>query len=302
MSEQNFICQMSKSASASTLSSIQLFNPDYIEPSLSPIDQYIENKTSYLKLIGTHLIDIETKDKTLYPIATTNSQEWQKLSNLLILGFISAVETYCRSIIRRTLIIDEESKRKSYQNTITYGAALHHKQDMLPEALLENASFSSSKNICETILSHLGIGIKGALQKNLKLKSAMDYYDVICQLRHCVVHRSGLLGSNNAISLGMDDHRNFLEKPITLDIVAVQNIASISESLVIEINNFLFKELLSRTIKTIPWEGNVVEDSDKFLPYYSLFISKELDTELYKQNCYNNFCTSHNLNYQKMRK
>lgn len=302
MSEHNTIFQMSRNASASTLNSVQLFSSDYIEPKVSPIDQYIENKTSYLKLIGTHLIDIESQDKRLYPLATTKSNEWQKLSNLLILGFISSVETYCRSIIRKTLIIDEESRRKSYQNTITYGAALHHKQDMLPEALLEGASFSSSKNICDTISSHLGINLRSTLQKNLKLKTAMDNFDVICQLRHCVVHRSGLLGSNNAISLGMDDHRDFLEKPITLDIVAVQNIASISESLVIEINNSLFKELLSRTIKTLQWEGNLNNDEDKFLPYYSLYISKELDSDSYKKSCYDDFCSTHNLNFQKNKK
>lgn len=295
---RNFSFEMSGTSQASTLRSSSLFDADYSDPSTSPIDQYLDNKTSYLKLIGCHLINSNNNNK-FYSLAQTRSPEWQKLSNLLILGFVSSVESYCRAIIRRVLLIDDRARKNSYSSQLSYGAALHHNRDLLPEALLERVSFTSAEEIFEKIKSYLGIGLAAEKQSNTKLNDAMVNYNIICELRHCVVHRAGLLGSNNAMKLGMDDHSSFLEKPIYLDITAVQNIALIGESVVRELNNALFAKLLSRTVQDENWEGSFQEDSEVFCKYYDLFISREKKCDTHMAACYDSFANSHGLLNQR---
>ncbi|HIF9139994.1 TPA: hypothetical protein ACX6SG_002854 [Photobacterium damselae] len=293
MAKSEFKFAISGARSTTAIRSYNLFDISYQEPTLSPIDIYHNNMLTYKKLLGCFIF--EPSSQEYVSLAASNNDEWTKLSNLLILGFISSVESYVRCLLRRLLLTDDQSKCKSYNKTITYGAAIHHDKVMLPEAIMEDCSFHSAYNIKETVKDITGVSLNN-LKKNPELASAFSNYDFIGQLRHCVVHRSGLFGSNNALSLGLDEYRQYLEKPIKLDLIVVQEAAKACDTLVRELNDTLFSEFLTRTINVFPWKGDLRSDAKYFDKYFLLF-SPEENIGLRKE-CYYKFRDVNNLQYR----
>lgn len=276
----------------SSIKSLTFFDENYSEPLKSPIDMFNEKKISNLKLLGASLFSPETSQFT--PLATSQSPEWKQLANLVILGLVSSVESYFRSIIRKLLIVNDHSKKHSYSSILTYGAALHHQKEFLPEALLESASFTSSANIVKTLNNYLDINL-GGYTKIPSLNSAFADFDLVCHLRHCVVHRSGLLGSNNALALGLDEFSAYLEKPISINLLTVQEIAVVCDTLIREINDKIFHEVISRTVKELDWSGDLRSDKRLFKPYFLLFSTTDNNNDKKLKECYYEFILSHDI-------
>lgn len=223
-------------------------------------------------------------------LAQDESDEWRQLTSLVILGFVSSVESYCRAIIRRLLLVDNLSRRSSYGRPLSYGAAVFHSQELLPEALLESVSFHNPKNIKDAFKEFLGIQI--ALQKDSEINEALADYNIVGHLRHCVVHRAGLLGSKNAIELGLDEHNTFLEKPIDVNFAAIQEIGSVCENLVKLLNDRLFSYVLKRTTTEINWTGDLRKDKKYFVTYFDLFCPTEFNTADFRKKCHKDFIDS----------
>ncbi|MGM0938625.1 MAG: hypothetical protein ACQEWL_19660 [Pseudomonadota bacterium] len=257
MSNSKFTYNISGVKTSTSINTVGFFDENYVEPIESAIDIYNEKKQIHLRLLG----------------APEDSQEWKLLVNLVTLGFVSLVESYCRCIIRRILNADSEAKKHSYSNAVSYGAAIYHTKEMLAEALLEEASFISEKNICESISKFTGLKIQK--QSASSLISALNQYEQVCQLRNCIVHRSGHFGTKNALKLGMDEHSNFLEKPIIIGYEAIQSIASVCDNVVKELNDELFSLILSSLPNKYEWTGDFRTDKRYFSKYFDLFYSKE---------------------------
>ncbi len=253
--KKEFSCQITDVSAVKSLETSCLFDKSYIVSKNSPIDQFIIETTELAKLIPQ-------PDK---PNA--------RLANLILLGGVSAVESYFRSIIRRTICIDKISKKTVEKCTLSYGAAIHHKEEMLPEALLETTSFVSRYTVREALKNFLGI------EKQLpnEVSEVLGEYVKVCQLRHCVVHRFGKLGSNNAIDLDLDSHKELLEKPLKLDFNSLQEIFLTLSLTVKTTNNFIFRKLLTRTSENDSWEWDLRKDKKQFSNYYDTF-SSQLDT------------------------
>lgn len=289
---QQFQYGISGQTRSSSIKSIDFFDQMYTEPESSPIDIFNNKKTSNIKLLGSALYDTSTS--TFTPLASSNNEEWQQLSNLSILGFVSAVETYFRGIIRKMLVIDKHSRQISYKHAVTYGAALYHEKNMLPEALLEGASFHCAKNIKESINKFLDIQLNE--QSNSELSSVFENYDIVGHLRHCVVHRAGLLGSKNALALGLDEHHSFMEKPINIDLASIQEVGFVCDNLIKTVNDALFQKTLCRSIKTIDWSGDFDDDKENFSRYFNLFSPLINRNEIKMKACYDVFAIALNLN------
>ncbi len=238
----------------SKLETQDLFDKDFIESVSSPIDTFFEKTKELNKLIA---------DPDDFP---------GQLASLILLGYVSAVESYFREIIRKLILIDAASKRKCEKHSLTYGAAIIYDSEMLPEAMLENYSFAGSKNIEESLKIFLGI-TKGDYSSGVI--EAIDQFSKVCQLRHCCVHRFGRLGSNNAIALGLEDHKEYLEKPLKIDFDSLQEIFLVCNNIVREINNFLFEKIVNRSVSegSYDWEWDLRKDRAEFIKYYNLFIS-----------------------------
>lgn len=244
------------------LSTVSMFDSTPLGREISPIDLFIastdEINQLYLQYIGGEIP--------------------APLGSLVLLGYTSAVESYVRAAIRRTVLGDAISGSRVALQTLPYGAAYHHAKDRLPEALLESYSFSSPKNIADALKEVLGIEVKGS-----EMQVVMEDFARICELRHCCVHRGGRLGSRNAIRLGLDAHGQLLERPFRPSIDDLQGIADTLRTFVKTLNNFLFATVLERTVRhggaTVPevpwtWKWNWAEDRPHFTRYYQIFASQ----------------------------
>lgn len=202
------------------------------------------------------------------------------IANLILLGHISAVESYFRELFRRIILIDNEAQQACREKSLSYGAALVHDHNSLPDALLEGTNFSGKTNVEEALRTY--IGIKGNLPD--KIKTVLLDYSQICQLRHCIIHRFGKLGVNNAMKLDWHALRLHVEKPIKLDYAALQNASQICLNVVKEINLYTFQALMMRQIAVgqynnfkkntaVEWKWIWRDDKKIFKRYYDIFFS-----------------------------
>lgn len=238
-----------------------LFQANYSEPGLSPIDQYIEN------------------NKPLNVIAGSSGLT-QEAASIVLLGYMSAVESYLRAVLRAAITIDEYSQRLVENMDICYAAAVHHQGHLMPDALFERMSLANPDNIKDAIKSF--IGIKGNLPNDVK--KVLDEFSKVCELRHCCVHRFGKLGAKNAVSLGMVSHNKLLEKPLHLNSSSLEDISFLLRSLVNTINRFIYESLLNRMANNRDdqgrqmysenWTWNYTRDRKRFVAYYNIFSTK----------------------------
>lgn len=232
----------------STIDTTLYMDGSFVHPKISSIEQYVD-KTAKLNT----LITPATFDETL--------------ANLIFLGHFSAMESYFRAIIRNIILIDPVSQEKSNKCMLTYGAAVHHSLDMLPDALLEQVSFTGKKNVIDTIRNYLDI-IEGGIPMELKI--LLDEFDKVCQLRHCIVHRFSMFGSQNAIHLGLGLHNKLIEKPIKLDYAKLQTLIQTLDLTVKSFNNFFFKVQFERG----SWKWSYIDDKSNFLKLFNIFQNK----------------------------
>ena len=178
--------------------------------------------------IADNEIDVNQGQSLLAHLSGPGSLD-STFANLLLLGNVSAVESYLREIIRKLINIDKESRKACEKQMLTFGAAKTHTPEMLPEALLENYSFANKENISKALRELLGL--KGQKSFSSSMEESLNEYENVCHLRHCVVHRFGKLGVNNAIALGLEEHKHCIEKPLQLTFQTLQKISNLCMNL-----------------------------------------------------------------------
>jgi hypothetical protein len=281
-------------SSPSGWTTTSLFDVSYVETNASAIDTFyakirelnvlILDPRNFRVLFETMHTDgkISSGVHTDLTQAITDTQSIQPVfSNLVLLGYISAVESFIREILRKIISLDVDARRACELKTIAYGATLFHTPEMLPEALLENMTFISKDNIEKVLKEFVGIS-KIPIPRNIS--DILVEYENVCQLRHCIVHRFGKLGANNAIKLGLDSHGSFIEKPIKLTYIALQRVAAVCSNLVKEVNQFLWEYIMMRLIAeptgqtswkkrtdVTNWTWDYRKDKRKFKVYFDTF-------------------------------
>jgi len=181
---------ISNSPANPVLHTQHMFDPHYREPVCSPIDEF--------------LLRLQLINKLAPQPNSFDTYQGQ----LVLLGVVAAVESYLRTLFRHLIDYDTDCHAKVQRENVSYGAAVHLRKELLPEAILERVSFISKPNITDALKDLLAV--KGVLPPELEV--AIDDYVRVCHLRHCAVHRFGKLGISNAISLGIADHKSLLEK------------------------------------------------------------------------------------------
>lgn len=261
---------ITQSGTVAPLITHALFDRAYKESTASPIDGFMERLEVLNKLCP------KPDDFNIYQ------------GQLVLLGVVAAVESFLRTVLRRAIKLDPTAEATVHDQEVSYAAALHLNDELMPEAILERFSFISKRSI-DSALRDL-LAVKGELPSDLD--AAIEGYVTICHMRHCAVHRFGKLGASNAIALGFGLHKDLLEKPLRLDYAALQSSIAIATAFVRTVNNFLFNELLSRVPQS-SWTGNYTQDRSLFAGYYDLFAdkrstrksaqAKSLYTEFHKQ-------------------
>lgn len=245
-----------------TLDTPSLFDKNYFDGGLSPIDQFIKN-TNAVNLVWL-----------------PSSQVSQELASIALLGYMSAVESYMRALLRGIINSDETAKLVVEAQQISFAAAMHHSRDILPEALLEEISFAGPDNIKKSLNRFVGLAPDFS-----SMDKHFDEFEKISQLRHCCTHRFGKLGAKNAVALGLSKHNDCLEKPVKLGRAELELAADILRDFVKSLNNLIFKAILERTAtgaKTTVnglsavkanWKWKYRSDRRQFMKYYSVFAS-----------------------------
>lgn len=242
----------------------QWFHADHDDSDVSPIDQFIDNAVSLNKMW------VGKEDDAFLE---------RELGMLLILGYVSAVEGFFRTLIRRIVTIDPYSQLHCETFTLTYAAARHQRQDLLPEALLEEVVFSGQKQILANLQKFLSFNLNG----NKPFEDLFTRYNAICELRHCCVHRFGKLGTKNAVELGLESHKKYLEKPILLTRANMESIVDLLFVLVKSLNNEAFRFVLNRAATSrlkgaqavgLGWTWNKARDRKLYSAYYAIFASE----------------------------
>lgn len=251
---------------------VELFNCAYVEDSSSAIDAFIENCREINKL---------------WAASPDISPEFGRL---LLLGYVSAVESFFRTVLRSIINTDAKAQADSHSYVVPFGAVLYHDKKTVAEALLEGYSFASEKDVRGAFLKFLDV-------QNLAegIKTMLVEYEKICQLRHCCVHRFGKLGTQNGIVLGLVQHSAALEKPLALDKQKLGDIASWLMSFAKAINNYMFRTLLERSVSDknpykLAWNWSFAKDRPKFEKLYKLFqTSKDANPSPSSEELYERF-------------
>lgn len=257
---QNYSAIVSVRSPKAPINIAGLFDANYKNQNNSPIDQFLDNCIR----LNQHWTKLQAHED-IPP----------ELGILLLLGYVSAVEGYMRALIRRLIHIDPFTQILCESQQVAFGAVMHHNEDDLPDALLEETVFSGSKVVNQALGKFIGINNLSSSTKLL-----IEEYDRICQLRHCCVHRFGKLGVKNAIALGLREHASFLEKPVTIGKTALEEIVDLMFALVKSVNNEVFGFVLERSATSklenssvigIGWEWKITKDKEQFSKYYSIF-------------------------------
>lgn len=252
------------------LDAASLFNAGASHPVNSPVDRYLDNSNKLSKI---------------YTNATEMPPE---LGAVLLLGYVSAVESYMRGIISGLVHVDEHTGNLAAPKQLSYFAASNHQSNLLPEALFESVSFSSAFNVSASLKEFCGVSQMGSSTYPKELKPVFEKFSDICQLRHCCVHRFGHLGAGNAHKLKVDG--SLIEKPLVLTTAALDDISSILEKFVLSLNSYVYRDVLERSVtrsKTITtdeaerqyrqeWAGDASQDETRFAKYYNLFAVKSV--------------------------
>ncbi|WP_286939871.1 hypothetical protein [Achromobacter sp. UBA4530] len=235
------------------VSTVALFNCAYVEDSVSAIDVFIENCKEINKL---------------WAASAAISPEFGRL---LLLGYVSAVESFFRTVLRSIINTDAKAQSDAHSYVVPYGAVLYHNKNTVAEALLEGYSFASEKDVRSAFTKFLDVP---NLPENIK--TMLIEYEKVCQLRHCCVHRFGKLGTQNGIVLGLEQHSAALEKPLSLDKQKLGDIASWLMSFTKAMNNYMFRTLLERSVSEKNpykhnWNWSYAKDRARFDKLYKLF-------------------------------
>lgn len=247
-----------------------LFDAEAPHSANSPVDRYLDNSNKLSK------------------IYTNAAEVPPELGAVLLLGYVSAVESYMRGIISGLVHIDEHTGNLAAPKQLSYFAASNHQPKLLPEALFDSVSFSGAFNVSASLKEFCGVSQMGSGNYPKELKPVFEKFSAICQLRHCCVHRFGLLGAGNAHKLKVDGR--LIEKPLVLTSAALDEISSILEKFVLSLNSYVYRDVLERSVtrsKTITadeaerqyrqeWTGDASQDEPRFTKYYNLFAVKSV--------------------------
>ena len=137
---------------------VDFFDCAHVDTAASAIDTYIENCKAINKLWG-HETEISPE-----------------FSRLLLLGYVSAIESFLRSVFRSIINTDAKAQADAFGYLIPFGAFLYHSKSTVAESLLEGISFASEQ------------AIKGAINKFLdhsnipdEIKTMLEEFEKICQ-------------------------------------------------------------------------------------------------------------------------
>jgi hypothetical protein len=218
----------------------------------NPIDTYVDHQRHVL-LLGD-------------PNALTASPT---LARLLLLGLVTGVESYFRTVLASTLKVCPLSRAAASEQVIPFGSVNYYGASEIELALFEGSSFSSAKEIRNRTQKVSGIQVPNSGSLN----DALEKFQLVCELRHAAVHAHGSLTSGNAQALGLPPA--LTPGVVQLDLAALHSLGSVCLSVVRAFNRFFFEAVVRRWIAASVLVGDWNSDWRRFRSLHAVFYSLE---------------------------
>ena len=190
-----------------------------------------------------------------------------ELLRLLLLGLLSATESYFRSILASLLELCPFSREHSKPQVFTLGAADYYKGRQLGLAILEQKPLSGAAEVRKHTEKLTGFNIR----QGSSVEAALRDFDKLCHLRHAAVHSYGEFGGHNLRVLELEPESRSC---LNLDRFKFQRLIGASHNVVRAYNGFLFENVVGRWIDKCFLNGTWQEDREQFRSLFMAFRSK----------------------------
>lgn len=192
------------------------------------------------------------------------------LAGLLFLGSLAIAENYFRRLISSILSFDLHSRLNSESQMIKFGAIDWYSSVDIGNALVDDGSFADSDMVKNKFKNIIGFD----LSKNETIAAALAQFDIICQIRHCLVHANGTIRAVNAKRLNISKEK--IGHQIYPSMPFLHSSIRLLDFLVREINSYICNCLISRmfTSQNEGFSLNWKTDKKLFKSYWSAFYSQ----------------------------
>ena len=178
---------------------------------------------------------------------------------LMIIGVISAAEFYFRSVLGRVIQICPLCARQAEATQVPVGAFSFYEGSDYSFALgaMEHESLADAAKVA-TYINKL-TGFKAS--DDSSVAAALQGYESLCELRHCLAHARGFVGLKGSRALGLEQRA--LSKVLVSQTGAFE-LLKLSHNAVRSVNRFLLNSLVNRWIDREVLSGVWADDRTKF--------------------------------------
>jgi hypothetical protein len=192
------------------------------------------------------------------------------IGRLLLIGLVSSAEGYVRSVLSACLEICPLAQSSAASKNVNLGGLLWHGKQGYSRGAFEHASFASRRELAKAYDDYVGFKLD-----DVTFKTLLDEFEVVCHLRHGIVHSDGALPGRNAVQLGIPR----AEKPMQIVVRYrhLQEVASVINTLVYTLNRALFKEMCKRW--AVDWRSRADwdpgQENNYFGKIWTIFHSRD---------------------------
>lgn len=190
------------------------------------------------------------------------------LGRILLLGLVSGVELYFRSIIAKIISICPIARDHASKHLLSLASLDYYGPDRVGLGLLEGTSFATEGEIARQTDRLLGV----KWNQNSSTDVAIKKFEMLCHLRHAAVHSRGELSSGNLRSLGIRDRQS--RKALFVMLPQLHEAAVTCQSAVRAYNLYLYRKSVERWIAHGILSGAWQRDAPVFKPLFKVFVSK----------------------------
>lgn len=195
-----------------------------------------------------------------------NNNDWS--GPLQLIAIVSSTENYFRNIFGRILRVCPDTQKNAASNPVNLGSVMWHAKSNLSIGAFEHISFAGAETIISTTSKYVGIDLKKG-----GLKAILDEFDVVCELRHGIVHSGRVLAGKNGIKLKLLPTVKLAK--IVVGYAQLQEVASICTTLIVSYNQLMFEEMCTRWAtswrRTSSWIPR--KENDYFKGLWGIFYS-----------------------------
>lgn len=188
-----------------------------------------------------------------------------EIANLFFVGVVSHTENYFRELFSKLLQICPASQAKSSSRDVKLGSVIWFRTGRIERGAFEGFSFASSENIIDTARRYFDISLEAKSDSH----ALLEQFDLLCELRHSIVHSGGIMSGKNALKLQFP--RTDKNLKVNLNFSRFQEATSICTALVCSLNRDLFKQFGMR------WR----DDWPKRVPNWTTAMSSKSFNELW---------------------